>query len=382
LLAIHAVAFLMRYVFVSGTALVVYLPFVVFPLHTLHGPLVELFVRRSLFNEPLRGPRRLIFWLGPPICLVGFALLFAAIPEFRDRDAILAQVPSVALFSGVSILSFAVYDLVFWLGAVKAVGAYRRRFEENFSNLDSLRLQFIQAFLGFMGLVYLAHGGLALLSFLFRWRFPVTPLESLLLLGMTYLVLYYLIRRPQIFTLPADALEAQPSGETAASPQETSGPLAPDPSAPKAEASGSPPDGAASAAPALDQPGKYARQSLGADTRRVYLGRIQTYMDTERPFLDGELTLAGLADALTIPKHHLSMVINIELEQNFFQFVNGYRVGEARRLLTDADLAGENLLDIAYRAGFRSKAAFNRVFKEAVGQTPGQFRKAAAGDGS
>ena len=368
LLAIHSVAFLLRYGFTSRSALVVYLPFLVFPLLTLHGPLVELFVRRSLFDEGLTRLRRLPLLFGPAVSLVAYGVLFATIGEFRDREAILSQATPVALFSRLMILLYGVYSALFLLRAWGALRLYRERFQESFSNLDGLRLEFLRAFLGFTGAFYLAYTTLALVSFLFAWHFPVTPLESLLLLGLTYLVLYYLVRRPQIFTLTSEAPEPQSPREPprpAMEPVRASEPKA----SPVAQASASSTTG--------DRP-KYSRQSLDAATRRSHLKRIQAFMEAERPYLDGELALADLAQAVEIPKHHVSMAINIELEQNFFQFVNAYRVHEARRLLADPALAEENLLNIAYRAGFQSKAAFNKVFKKSTDQTPGQYRAAAA----
>ncbi|MEO1086737.1 MAG: AraC family transcriptional regulator, partial [Acidobacteriota bacterium] len=280
------------------------------------------------------------------------------------------------------------YCSVFWIRAVAALRAYRRRYEANFSNVDSLRLQFLKAFVSFIGAIYAAHIAMPLVGTLLDLRFPVTPLEGLLLLGLIYLVLYYLVRRPQIFLLTADHPGPPPSPaidpravEKAAVPS-AEAPAAdaawPNVEVPRAAAEPDPtsaPDVIAATAPDRQ---KYARQSLDAETRRGLLERIQGFMDTERPYLDGELALADLAQAVGVPKHHFSMAINIELEQNFFQFVNGYRVSEARRLLADPSLADENVLSIAYRAGFQSKAAFNKVFKKATGQTPGQYRADAA----
>ena len=386
LLAIHSLAFLLRYGFTSQSALlVVYLPFVVFPLLTMHGPLVEHFVRRSLFEEDrTRRP----FWpfaAGPLTVLVLYGLLFGLVADFRRQQAILAQTAPVALFSRTMVLIFGAYNAVFLLRAWQALRSYRDRFQESFSNLDDLRLEFLRGFLGFITAFYLAYSAMALVSFLLDWRFPVTPFESLLLLGLTYLVLYYLVRRPQIFTLPAEepadapaevpaelplkVLGAEPAQETKPRPES-----APHDRQPVQEAV-KPADSPTTAA---DPARKYARQSLDAENRRDYLERIQTFMETEQPYLDGELALADLAEAVDLAKHHVSMVINIEREQNFFQFVNSYRVDAARRLLADPSLSGENLLDIAFRAGFQSKAAFNKVFKKFTGQTPGQFRKAIA----
>ncbi|MEM1182655.1 MAG: AraC family transcriptional regulator [Acidobacteriota bacterium] len=376
LLAIHALAFLLRYGFTTQSLLIVYLPFIVFPLLTVHGPLVELFVRRSLFEEDRSQRKMLPLGAAPLAVLVVHGLLFATIDDFRSRDAILDQTAPIALYSRLIALVFSAYNVIFLVRAWRALRGYRARFQESFSNLDDLRLEFLRAFLGLTTLVYLSFPGTALVSFFMHWSVPITPLEGLLLLGLTYLVLYYLVRRPQIFTLPTE----EPTNGAARMPAEASKPASPETSpsesSPVKKAAAVDADPRPAVGPGQAQ--KYARQSLDTETRRSHLRRIRDFMEAEEPYLNGELALADLAEAVEIPKHHVSMVINIELERNFFQFVNSYRVDAARRLLSDPGQADETLLNIAYRAGFQSKAAFNRVFKQVTGQTPGQFRKAGS----
>jgi AraC-like DNA-binding protein len=60
--------------------------------------------------------------------------------------------------------------------------------------------------------------------------------------------------------------------------------------------------------------------------------------------------------------------------------VNGYRVEEAKRRLLAPASHGRNILDVGFGVGFRSKAAFNRIFKLKTGVTPSEFR-ARATDG-
>ncbi|MEM1180459.1 MAG: AraC family transcriptional regulator [Acidobacteriota bacterium] len=392
LLAVHAVGFLLRYAFVSGSAFVAYLPFLVFPVMSLHGPLVNDFVRRSLFGPPPAGPRRFAILIAPALCALVFGFYFFSIADFRDRDAVLAQSGPIAQFTRTMFLMVGIYCAAFWLRALAALRTYRQRYEANFSNLDSLRLDFLKAFVGFVGAVYASHTAKPVISTLFDLRLPVTALEGLILLGLTYLVLYYLVRRPQIFSLSAETPEV-PVAPTADRPDLTEDKAAEVPAAGSNSSAAEAAEaaeavGAVGATAAADAPGpattatkdgaKYARQNLDGEARRALLQRIQTHMEKDRPHLDGELALADLAEAVEIPKHHFSMAINIELGQNFFQFVNGYRVAEARRLLADPSLADENVLSIAFRAGFQSKAAFNKVFKKTTGQTPGQYRAAAS----
>ena len=97
----------------------------------------------------------------------------------------------------------------------------------------------------------------------------------------------------------------------------------------------------------------------------------------EQPFLEENISLQEVAARLNVPPHHVSMVINAELGLNFYSFINRYRLEEVTRMLSDPDLAEENVLNIAFRAGFQSKAAFNRVFKQHTRLSPREFRARA-----
>jgi AraC-like DNA-binding protein len=59
---------------------------------------------------------------------------------------------------------------------------------------------------------------------------------------------------------------------------------------------------------------------------------------------------------------------------NFFNFVNKYRVEEAKLLLLNSKKEHYSILGIANEAGFSSKSAFNTTFKKVTGQTPSDFK--------
>ena len=67
-------------------------------------------------------------------------------------------------------------------------------------------------------------------------------------------------------------------------------------------------------------------------------------------------------------------MINRSFNQNFFEFVNKYRVAEAQKLLGDSSNASRTMIDIMHECGFNSKATFNTLFKKLVGMTPSQYR--------
>lgn len=96
-------------------------------------------------------------------------------------------------------------------------------------------------------------------------------------------------------------------------------------------------------------------------------------MKEEKPYLDPELSIIALSAKLNIHPHKLSKLINSQLQQNFFDFINRYRVEEFKTLALNTDYQHYSILAIAFEAGFNSKASFNRIFKNITGHTPSQY---------
>jgi AraC-like DNA-binding protein len=98
-------------------------------------------------------------------------------------------------------------------------------------------------------------------------------------------------------------------------------------------------------------------------------------MEANKPYLEGDLVLPQLAQQLGISANYLSQVINEQLHVNFYDFINGYRVEEAKGLIRNAGPKNTNILNIALDSGFNSKSAFYTAFKKATSMTPTQYRK-------
>ncbi len=120
---------------------------------------------------------------------------------------------------------------------------------------------------------------------------------------------------------------------------------------------------------------KYKKSSLTNEQSNKIHRDLVRLMETERPFLNSELNLHELASRLLVSPNHLSQVINSELNKNFFDFVNEYRVKEAKKLLISSDLSHLSILGISMDAGFNSKSSFYSAFKKYTGLTPTQFIK-------
>ncbi len=108
--------------------------------------------------------------------------------------------------------------------------------------------------------------------------------------------------------------------------------------------------------------------------------RLQSFMAKEKPFLDSNISIELLAKRLSLPERTLSRILNQHFGKNFFEFINGYRVEEAKRLLRDAEHQNASMLDILAMSGFTSKSTFNTIFKKHLGQTPSQYRQEHSSD--
>ena len=76
-----------------------------------------------------------------------------------------------------------------------------------------------------------------------------------------------------------------------------------------------------------------------------------------------------------MPAHALSQLINEELGQNFFDYINSFRIQEFERRLVDPRNAHVSILGIAMDVGFNSKSSFNTAFRKFKGMTPSEYRK-------
>ena len=114
------------------------------------------------------------------------------------------------------------------------------------------------------------------------------------------------------------------------------------------------------------------QSELPSSTINEVFSTIDSYMRERQPFLDSQLSLTSLSEQLGLGKHYVSEAINTISGQNFYQYVNAYRVKWFCKQLEESPDA--KLLDLAMDSGFSSKSAFNAVFKKITGQTPTQFR--------
>ncbi len=118
---------------------------------------------------------------------------------------------------------------------------------------------------------------------------------------------------------------------------------------------------------------RYRSSTLTRQMAHGSIEKLRVLMERDAVYRDQDLSLETLAAQLEILPKHLSQIVNEHLKQSFRDFVNGYRVEEAKRQLReDPELT---VLGIAHQVGFNTNDAFYRAFKKVTGTTPSAYRK-------
>ena len=103
--------------------------------------------------------------------------------------------------------------------------------------------------------------------------------------------------------------------------------------------------------------------------------RIRSLMESEKPYLNPHFSIKDIATETGYTVHEISMALNDGIKQNFFDFVNGYRVEAVKIKLIGDEANSLTLHSLAEECGFNSKTSFYRIFKKVTGTTPMEYRK-------
>ncbi len=105
------------------------------------------------------------------------------------------------------------------------------------------------------------------------------------------------------------------------------------------------------------------------DRDQAIIAKLDDYLQTHKPFVDPDLTLARLARKLTVPAKQLSAAINRSKGENVSRYVNRARIEEACRRLAEGHSVTSAMLD----SGFNTKSNFNREFLRVKGTSPSKW---------
>jgi AraC-like DNA-binding protein len=298
----------------------------------LFGPLLYFYAK--FLAGANSGPRKKDGWhLLPFLCYLAWLTRFYRLPleiklEILEKY-IAVENPRLEWPYFVIFLAQILHMLSYTWLTLRLLNARARSLKETSSSIESISLNWLKRLtLGFGGCVLLTFLYMAALQWGLAYSRAIDALVLLSLAALIYAISYVGLRHPEIF----------------------SGVLA------------------------VKNVPKYEKSTLTPARASAYVSKLLHLMESERLFARSELKLQDLAHQLDISPHHLSQIINERLGQNFFEFINHYRVAEAQKLLIDPQKQQFTILSLALEVGFNNKASFNAAFKKHTGMTPSQFR--------
>lgn len=114
------------------------------------------------------------------------------------------------------------------------------------------------------------------------------------------------------------------------------------------------------------------QQAQGGESDRVsnhIVEQIQTYIAEHYA---EKLTLTGIASQFYISPYYLSRLFKKSINLSLIEYINGVRIKAAQNLI---EKTNESISDISEKTGFLTTAHFRRVFKDATGLSPQQYRQ-------
>lgn len=331
------------------------------PLIFIYGPLIYFYVK-SLTNvqRQSRGWRIWAHFIPAILVYLYLVPFFLSDPElktrawFVDNSHLKNFTPFIDPILIVAVIQIAGYLIL----SLRLLMYHSQNIKQSFSSLESINLAWMRTMVIVLFCLLSLFAFFAIFSQFYGLYKEAEYAANLAIVVMIYIMGYKGIRQPEIFS--ASAALSAPDAVTAKDRVTDSSDAAmvkADPDTQKDEAE------------------KYRKSALTDEQAEMIAAQLAQLMENKKPYLEMGLTLPMLSSMLNVSPHHLSQVINEKLGTSFFDFVNSYRVQEAKRALNGPESDRFSILGIAMDAGFNSKSAFYTAFKKHSGMTPSQFKQ-------
>ncbi|OJJ19363.1 hypothetical protein BKI52_21370 [marine bacterium AO1-C] len=120
---------------------------------------------------------------------------------------------------------------------------------------------------------------------------------------------------------------------------------------------------------------KYQPAAKTLNQSKDIQAEITRYLTQEKPYKDPAFKQADLANALKLPPHQLTALLNQEMGSSYSQLINAYRIEEFIRLTQDTAYDHLSIFGKAQEVGFKSKSSFYEAFKKIKGCSPSEYLK-------
>ena len=123
-----------------------------------------------------------------------------------------------------------------------------------------------------------------------------------------------------------------------------------------------------------EQPEEAEPTEIDEATMELYLEykeELEAWMEKEKPYTNRDFKVADVMQVLLINRTYISQFFKTIYGCNFYQFVNRYRVNDAKRMIRENP--HRSFTEVAEQCGFSSLTMFSRIFSRETGMTPSQW---------
>ncbi|KQC31460.1 helix-turn-helix domain-containing protein [Flagellimonas eckloniae] len=120
---------------------------------------------------------------------------------------------------------------------------------------------------------------------------------------------------------------------------------------------------------------KYKKSGLTPSLSNELKENLIYLFAVEKIYRKNNINLDMVAQKLNTTRHNASQIINEHFDVSFHEFVNMYRITEAKQLLQEDTSQRLNIINIAYEVGYNNKVTFNKAFKKDTQLTPTEYQK-------
>ena len=326
----------------------------------IYAPLFYFYLQKLLFQSENAVIKRALHFIPATILFLVYLPYFLMDGKIF-RLKIVNQDTDLQIIFGVIGTIGLVINVYYWWLSKKAIIIYKSRYKTRFSYEQNLHYLNTVLLIQAICLVLWLFTG-----FLYLFGNRIFPDNNdikersvdviwLVFSTITYFLGYYAIHQPEVFKVPqTEGLfdEQSPSDNDVIS-EKIINKLPP--------------------SVTTEEKGDSNREKLLDEQFLQQKEKIDGYLKKNRSYANPNLSLNELAVKLKMPPHVLSKIINEGFGVNFFDFINGYRIDEFKKLVFDPRFKNQTFLAIAFEVGFNSKTAFNRSFKKMTNQTPRDY---------